>query len=195
MTHEQRPLFPDSSKPESLNVLRDLDRAEVEPLAFKIVSIIDPYSTRAEVAGSIRRRKPTINDVDIVVQPKPKPQSWIQIIKAVRREFHAITEKQGDKLATLYLPFASRQGQGYLQVDLYRASEGTWGILLLIRTGSAEHNIYLCNLAIRKGYHLAYSKGLLNEKGEVIASKTEQEVFQKLELDYIPPEDRETKKE
>lgn len=36
--------------------------------------------------------------------------------------------------------------------------------MLLIRTGSAKHNIYLCNLAIRKGYRLAYSKGLLNEK-------------------------------
>jgi DNA polymerase (family 10) len=193
VTHKQRSLFPESDKSDALNVLRGLDRAEVEPLASKIVSLISPYCARAEVAGSIRRRKPTVNDIDIVIQPKP--QSWIQVIKEIRREFGAVTEKQGEKLATLYVPFASKQGQGYVEVDLYRASEGTWGILLLIRTGSAEHNIYLCNLAIRKGYHLAYSKGLLNEKGEVIASKTEHEVFQALGLDYIPPEDRELKKD
>lgn len=193
VAHKQRPLFPESDTASALNVLRGLERAEVEPLAFKIVSVIGPHCIRAEVAGSIRRRKSTVNDIDIVVLPKP--QSWIQVIKEIRREFGAITEKQGEKLATLYVPFVSKQGRGYVEVDLYRASEGTWGILLLIRTGSAEHNIYLANLAIRKGYHLAYSKGLLNEKDEVVASKTEEEVFQALGLDYRSPEDRELKKE
>jgi len=193
IAHKQRSLFPEPDKPGTLNVLRGLDRVEIEPLASKIVSTISPFCIRAEVAGSIRRCKSTVNDIDIVVQPKP--QSWIQVIKEIRRKFDAITEKQGEKLATLYVPFESKQGQGYVEVDLYRASEGTWGILLLIRTGSAEHNIYLANLAIRKGYHLAYSKGLLNERDEVVASKTEEEVFQALGLDYKSPEDREMKKE
>ena len=192
MTRKQSSLFPDSDTSDTLNVLRGLDRAEVEPLALKIISVIEPYCLKAQIAGSIRRCKGTVNDIDIVVEPKP--QSWIKIIKEIRREFDAITEKQGDKLATLHVPFASKQGRGHVQVDLYRASERTWGILLLIRTGSAKHNIYLCNLAIRKGYRLAYSKGLLNKKGEVIASKTERDVFQALELDYIPPQDRELKK-
>ena len=191
-THKQSSLFPDSDKPSTLNVLRGLERAEVEPLASKIVSSIDSYCIRVEVAGSIRRRKDTVNDIDLVVEPKS--QSWIKLIKEIRRQFKAVTEKQGDKLATLYVPFASKLGQGHVQVDLYRASKSTWGILLLIRTGSAEYNIYLAKLAIRKGYHLAYSKGLLNEKGKVIASKTERDVFQALELDYIPPQDREVKK-
>ena len=192
MTRKQSSLFPNSDTTNTLNVLRGLARSEVECLAFKIVITIDPYCSRAEVAGSIRRRKPIVNDIDIVVQPKP--QCWIKIIKKIKREFQAITEKQGKKLATLHVAFASKQGQGHVQVDLYRASKSTWGILLLIRTGSAEHNIYLCNLAIRKGYRLAYSKGLLNEKGEVIASKTERDVFHALELDCIPPQDREVKK-
>jgi DNA polymerase (family 10) len=193
MAHKQSSLFPDSDKPSTLNVLRGLGRAEVEPLAFKIVSSIDSYCTRVEVAGSIRRRKDTVNDVDLVVEPKP--QSWIKLIKEIRRQFSAVTEKQGDKLATVHVPFASKLGQGHLQVDLYRASKSTWGILLLIRTGSAEYNIFLAKLAIRKGYRLAYSKGLLNEKGKVIASKTERDVFQALELDYISPQDREVKKQ
>ena len=57
---------------DTLNALRDLDRAEVEPFALKIVSTIDPYCSRVEVAGSIQRRKPTVNDIEIVVQPKPE---------------------------------------------------------------------------------------------------------------------------
>jgi len=193
MTRKQTSLFPDSDTSDTLNVMRGLDRAEVEPLALKILSAIEPYCAKAETAGSIRRSKDTVNDIDIVVEPKP--QSWVKLIKEIRREFNAITEKQGEKLATLYVPFVSKQGQGLVQVDLYRASNRTWGILLLIRTGSAKHNIYLCNLAIRKGYRLAYSKGLLDEKGEVIASKTERDVFQALGLDYIPPQNREVKKE
>ena len=191
--HKQSSLFPDSDKPSALNVLRGLERAEVEPLASKIVSSIDSYCTRVEVAGSIRRRRDTVNDIDLVVEPKP--QCWIKLINEMRRGFNAVTEKQGDKLATLHVPFASKQGQGYVQVDLYRASKITWGILLLIRTGSAEYNIFLAKLAIRKGYRLTYSKGLLNEKGKVIASKTERDVFQALELDYISPQDREVKKQ
>lgn len=194
MAHKQTSLFPkDSDTSDALKVLRNLARSEVEPLAFKIVSVIKLYCSKAEVAGSIRRRKTTVNDIDIVVQPKP--DSWLKAIKAIRREFDAVTEKQGEKLATLYVPFASEKGQGYLQIDLYRANRNTWGILLLIRTGSAEHNIYLAKLAIRKGYRLAYSKGLLDEKGEVVASKTEEDVFQALGLDYIPPQDRELKAE
>lgn len=193
MTDKQRPLFSDPKPSDRLNLLRGLDRAEVEPLALKIIGAIEPYCDKVEVAGSIRRRKDKVNDIDVVVQPKP--QSWVKAIEEIRRRFDAVTEKQGAKLATLYVPFASKHGEGYLQVDLYRASKRTWGILLLIRTGSAKHNIYLCNLAIRKGYRLAYSKGLLNEKGEVIASKTEREVFQALGLDYIQPEDREVKGE
>ena len=194
MSPKQTSLFPkDPDSSEALDILRGLDRSEVEPLAFKIVSTIEQHCIRVEVAGSIRRRKPTVNDIDVVIQPKSN--SWLQIIKAIRREFDAVTEKQGEKLATLYVPFVSKQGQGLLQVDLYRASRSTWGILLLIRTGSAEHNIYLAKLAIRKGYRLAYSKGLLDKGGEIIASESEQDVFQALGLDYIPPEERELKKE
>ena len=194
MSPKQTSLFPkDPDSLKALNILRGLDRAEVEPLAFKIVSTIEQHWIRVEVAGSIRRRKPTVNDIDLVIQPQSN--SWLKIIKAIRQEFDAVTEKQGQKLATLYVPFSSKQGQGLLQVDLYRASRSTWGILLLIRTGSAEHNIYLAKLAIRKGYRLAYSKGLLNQGGEIIASETEQDVFQALGLDYIPPEERELKKE
>jgi DNA polymerase (family 10) len=191
MTDKQTALFPGSDKPDTFNVLRGLERAEIEPLALKIIGAIDPYCTKVEVAGSIRRRKDTVNDIDIVVLPKT--HSWIKLLKEIRRRFDAVTEKQGAKLATLYVPFVSKQG--HVQVDLYRATKKTWGILLLIRTGSAKHNIYLASLAMRKGYRLAYSKGLLDEKGEVVASKTERDVFEALGLDYIQPLDREVKGE
>jgi DNA polymerase (family 10) len=188
LNEKQSTLFPNTS--DALNVLQDLDRAGVEPLAFKILERIEPYCARVEIAGSIRRLKPTINDIDIVVQPKPVPLYWLQIIKVVRSEFDALTVKQGDKLATLNVPFATKQGQGYVQVDLYRAGPQTWGILLLVRTGSKEHNVKLCNLAISKGFRLQYSVGLTDKYGNVVAGGTEEEVFAALGLPYVEPKDR-----
>jgi DNA polymerase (family 10) len=194
MTGEQKTLFP---KPEMI-VLRDLDRAEVEPLAFKILQAIEPMCEKVQIAGSIRRRKGGVNDIDIVVQPKQSFTTvtgdfWLTIKRSVIIEFDAIAEKQGDKLATFYVPFASRQGQGHVQVDLYRATESTWGILLLVRTGSKEHNVHLCNLALAKGMRLLYSQGLVDKEGKVIAGKTEEEVFEALGLPFILPQDREVK--
>jgi DNA polymerase (family 10) len=99
--------------------------------------------------------------------------------------------KQGDKLAVLNVPFAGKTGQSYVQVDLYRAEPETWGILLLVRTGSKEHNVKLCNLAISKGLRLKYSVGLTDQRGLVVAGRTEEEVFAALGLPFIPPSERE----
>jgi DNA polymerase (family 10) len=185
MTNEQQTLFP---KP-TLNVLRDLDRSEVEPLAYKIVITIMPMCEKAQIAGSIRRRKGGVNDIDIVVLPRG--DLWRTIIRVLESDFDVITEKRGDKLFTGYVPFASRLGQGHVQVDLYRATEQTYGVLLLVRTGSKEHNVYLCNLALAKDMRLLYSQGLLDKDGKVIAGKTEEEVFEALGLPYIIPQERE----
>ena len=76
-----------------------------------------------------------------------------------------------------------------MQVDVYFAKEETWGILLLVRTGSKEHNIRLCKHAINTGMKLSSEKGLM-EDGKVISSKTEEEIFQGLGMDYVKPEER-----
>jgi len=191
MTDKQVSLFPDTIPSDTLKILHDLDRSEVEPLAYKILNIIEPFVEKAQIAGSIRRYRGKVNDIDIVVQPKP--QCWINIIKEVRSEFDAITEKQGPKLATLYVPFMSQQGGGHVQLDLFRAEKNTYGIVLLVRTGSIKHNVYLCNLALNKGLRLQYSQGLVDQSGQIVAAKTEEEVFAALALPFISPQDREIK--
>lgn len=192
MSGKQSSLSPSVPEPRELPVLQGFDRSEVEPLAFKILGEIGPFYLKAEIAGSIRRRRGVVNDVDIVVLPRPgKDDSWLNIIKTVRSEFDGITVAQGDKLARFNVPFSSRQGQGYVQVDLYRAAPETWGILLLVRTGSKEHNVKLCNLAISKDLRLKYSVGVTDLYGLVVAGRTEQEVFDVLGLGWIPPSERE----
>jgi DNA polymerase (family 10) len=196
---KQSILFPGSNPArtttsDALNVLQGLDRSEVEPLAARMLETIGTFCVGVEVAGSFRRGKAVINDLDVVVQPTAAFgfSSWLKILKAVRVTFGAVTETQGNKASRMYLPFSSqKQGNGYVQVDFYCAEATTWGVLLLVRTGSKEHNVKLCNLAIAKGLRLKYSVGLLNDSGHVVAGRTEEEVFAALGLPFVPPQERE----
>lgn len=77
---------------------------------------------------------------------------------------------------------------GLFQVDFYRAKPSRVGIHLLVRTGSADHNMWLAGYAISKGMRIKYSEGLIKD-GSVIAGETEKGVFEALGLPYpLPPE-------
>jgi DNA polymerase (family 10) len=78
-----------------------------------------------------------------------------------------------------------------VQVDIYYASLENWGITLLVRTGSTEHNKKLIAIAKRQGFYFSVARGIENREGKVIASQTEEELFSALGLRYIPPEERE----
>ena len=76
-------------------------------------------------------------------------------------------------------------------MDFYRAKPSTFGIHLLVRTGSADHNIWLAGHASSKGMRLKYSEGLIKD-GVPIAGEAEQDVFEALGLPWPLPFERET---
>jgi DNA polymerase (family 10) len=139
--------------------------------------------TDIDVAGSFRRRKETIGDLDIVVSCT-KPAAVIERFG----KFGDVTQvaSQGDTRSTVRL-------SGGLQVDLRVVEPGCFGAAMQYFTGSQAHNIEL-----RK---IAQSKDLkLNEYGvfkgaKSISGRTEQEVYAALGLDWIPPEMRENRGE
>ena len=155
-----------------------LDRAE--KIAEAIVKRLAPYCMKIEVAGSIRRRKPQVRDIDIVLIPSD-PWNLHQEILSLCQPF--APKASGSKIMRIQVMST--------QVDIYFADEATWATLLLIRTGSAENNIRLASLAKKKGWHLAASgDGLFNELGERIAGDSERSIFEALGLKYQEPEDR-----
>ena len=138
-----------------------------------------------DVAGSFRRRKETIGDLDIVVTCAPaKAPAVIERFG----KFDDVTQvtSQGDTRATVRL-------SGGLQVDLRVVEPACFGAAMQYFTGSQAHNIEL-----RK---IAQSKNLkLNEYGVFrgtmcISGRTEQEVYAALGLAWIPPEMRENRGE
>jgi len=151
---------------------------EAQKLAEQIVKQIHPHCERVEIVGSIRRKQSQIRDVDVVLTPKSF--LWSRIIATLQRTMDAKVLKRGESIAQLTI-------EG-VNVDLYVASPETYEPLVLIRTGSAGHNIKLSILAHKKGMKLSH-RGLI-KNGRIIAS-SEREIFEALGLGYVPPEERE----
>ena len=92
----------------------------------------------------------------------------------------------GNSVIKAYLPCPN----GLFQVDFYRAKPETFGIHLLVRTGSADHNMWLAAHAYSKGMRLKYNQGLLKDE-KAIAGGDEKAVFEALELPCPNPTERE----
>jgi len=153
----------------------ELERAQ--KIAEGIVGGLEQYCERIEVAGSVRRGKPTVRDIDLVVIPRDRDALD-----------HRLMQLGKLKMAGLKIV---RVRMEEITLDVYYATPETWATLLLIRTGSAENNIRLATLAKKKGWHLAAAgDGLFNEKGERIAGDSEESIFEALGLPYQAPEER-----
>ena len=176
----QATLFPEKEKP----VLAELALEEAEKLANQVKSAVAVHCDQIEIAGSIRRQKPFVHDIDFVAVAKSDTE-WKMISEELKR-MKAKQNWSGSSIIKAYLPLQN----GLFQVDFYRAKPSTFGIHLLIRTGSAEHNMWLAAYAISKGMRLKYSQGLIKDD-TAIAGKTEKEVFDALSLAYPLPSERE----
>ena len=135
--------------------------------------------TQAEPAGSFRRRRETVGDLDLVVTGG-RAESVMDAF--VAHPDVAEVLGRGDTKSSVRLVNG-------LQVDLRHVPPESFGAALLYFTGSKAHNIELRKLAIEKGCSLN-EYGLT--KGErSIAGRTEEEVYRALGMDWIPPELRE----
>ena len=151
-----------------------------QKIAADVIERLSPYCSRIQAAGSIRRRKEIVHDIDLVLIPSDAWNLEGEVL-ALARPFQP--KMSGEKL--------KRFDYNGAQVDLYFASEETWATLLLIRTGSKENNIRLCSRAKDMGWHLAASgDGLFNEKGERIAGDSEISIYNALGLPFQRPEER-----
>ena len=136
---------------------------------------------KVSVAGSTRRMKETIGDIDILATSK-NPQIVI--------DFFAKMPNVAQVLAKGPTKSSVRLKEG-MQVDLRVLNDNIFGAALLYFTGNKEHNIILRRIAIEKGLKLS-EYGLFDSRtNRLVAGRTEEEVYKKLGMDYIEPEMRE----
>lgn len=140
--------------------------------ALKKVPGVDQVRT----AGSIRRMKETVGDIDILVTAK-KPQKVMDAFVALP-EVKAVLAK-GPTKTSVRLKIG-------ISADVRVLKPENYGSALQYFTGNKDHNIHLRTIAIKKGYKLN-EYGLFRGKKR-IAGKTEQKIYNKLGMDWIEPE-------
>ena len=138
----------------------------------------------AELAGSIRRRKETIGDIDIVVCVPRKNRKKIvnKIIKM---------DQVGKILASGETKVSFLLQQGHTQVDIRLVNEEEYGAALFYFTGSKEHHINLRTWAKAKGWKLNEYGAFDIKTGKRLAGRTEDELYSLFGMQYVPPELRE----
>ena len=146
------------------------------------------YDGKIEVAGSIRRGRPVVNDIDIVCMPKDVQGLRVRAAQKARPiaggDCNFSVEMPNGIQVDLFFSWPHHQ-------DLMGDVHTNWGAVLLTRTGRKEHNIFLVQHAKAKGLAYHPQKGVLDGKGNLLASETEHDIFKALGLAYVGPERRE----
>ena len=140
---------------------------------------------KCQYAGSLRRMAETIGDIDILVASRDAPS----VMEAfVNLSYVERVIASGETKTSI------RTTKG-LQVDLRVIEPGVWGAALQYFTGSKAHNIRTREIAVRKKLKLS-EYGLFDaESGDLIVSETEEDVYDRLGLPWIPPTLREDRGE
>lgn len=146
-----------------------------------------PQSQKGAVAGSIRRARPTIGDVDMLVasaEPQPIMDAFVTMPEVSRVLGH------GDKKSSVEL-------HSGLQIDLRVIPPERWGTALQYFSGSQAHNIHIREMALKLGLSLnehsltpVDADGVLDTERDILCA-TEEEVYAAVGLPWIPPEIRE----
>lgn len=155
-------------------------------IAKRVKGELEPHCERIEIAGSIRRKKDTVGDIEIVCIPKPYDVGLFQsgIATAVNRW----VLRKG-KLPGKYTQWRLPDG---INLDLFFANKENWGLIFAIRTGSAEfsHKALAAGW-VRKGYNS--SGGHLYKQKEKILVPEEKDLFDIIGIPWIKPEERNVK--
>ena len=157
--------------------------ADALPLAEKLAEELRalPGVTDATCAGSIRRMKETVGDIDVLVAADDGPA-----VMAAVRELPIVTEVIGSgETKTSVMTTSGRQA------DVRVVSPECWGAALQYFTGSAEHNVHVREIAKARGLKVSEYGVFRIEDGERLACATEAEVYAALGMAVMPPEVRE----
>ena len=142
---------------------------------------------KIDYAGSLRRGRETIGDIDILVAASKKDAATIA-------EAFVSLDGVGDIIIQGPTKSSIRTADG-LQVDLRVVEPSAYGAALMYFTGSKEHNVKLRERAQQRGMTLNEYRLEDKDTGKAVASKTEEDVYQALDLNWIPPEMREDRGE
>lgn len=164
-----------------------LDTAEIQ--ADKLIAHLSKFDGIDKItpAGSLRRGRETVGDLDVLVTGRccvqdDQREALLDHIVKLPGLMEVIARGENK------VSFRLRSG---MQVDVRTLSPDSFGAAMQYFTGSKSHNVSLRQRALKMGFTLSeYSLARLDDN-KPVAGRTEEEIYAKLKLDYIPPELRE----
>ena len=168
----------------------ELEKAKV--IAEKLKSLLAPVCEKIEVAGSIRRQKPKVGDIELLCIPR-----YVAGVDQLDREIGGLMvqgilgfrrNKRGSRIyGSKNKLLVHINGIG---VDIFSTDEQCWPVALVVRTGGKETNKRIATAALRKRWRFhAYGSGFSTPDGEIVC-RSEREVFEAVGLPYQEPWER-----
>ena len=147
---------------------------EAYQIAEKIKKQLEPYCDRIAIAGSLRREKTDVKDIEIVAIPNDRFQLGLIVNK-----WKKIRGEVGGKYLQRELPER-------INLDLFFANEKNWGYIFAIRTGSAEYSHkVLATGWLKAGYKGV--DGMLTKNKQEIEVREEEDLFKLIGVEYVEP--------
>jgi DNA polymerase (family 10) len=159
----------------------------------KLLPWLQSVTHRCDVAGSVRRRRSVVGDLDFVAVPKLSVGEDLMghVTEVMDVTAYDIRERAKKDKWTMV-----KDGPSYfswqaasVQVDLWLVDPGTYVSNLICRTGSKEHNVAMATRARDLGLEWKSTTGLFR-LGKPIDLESEEDFYKRLKLPFIPPESR-----
>lgn len=158
-----------------------MELSQAQSIADRVVAHITPHCDRIEIAGSSRRRRPEVKDIEVVVISKPYDVGLFQSGLATVVD---CWPKVRGELPCKYMQRRLPEG---IALDLFFATPENWGAILLIRTGDWRYSKhFMGTLLPRHGYR--QQGGFVHRSGEIIAVPEEMDMFDLIGAEYTAPE-------
>jgi DNA polymerase/3'-5' exonuclease PolX len=179
------------------------------PVAEQIRTALASACARIEIAGSLRRRKETVGDIEIVCLPITDTdlfgdtlatsgaldRALACLVASGRLAWDTVLKRNGNRYKRFVVPPLGGAG-----LDLFIAERDNWGNILAIRTGSAEFSSAIMKKRSRGGYlpdelrqeagYLWRLSGIVPKEVTRLACPTEEAFFETLGVPWLPPEKR-----
>src|SRR5574338_312163 len=179
--------------------------AYAQGIAQELINILNPFCDRIEIAGSVRRKKNIVKDIELVIIPKKQIEktglfedeeyiiypidNFILSSPSFRMRPNKIGgTSYGEK--NKLLEYNSPEF-GWIALDIFTADESNYMMVKFIRTGGAETNKLIATTANKYKMNLRiYESCFEDRRGNKYVMNSEEEIFKLLGLTYLKPEER-----
>ena len=179
--------------------------AHAQEIAQELIDLLKSYCSKIELAGSVRRQKPIVKDIELVLIPNQEIQFgglfndeeeiFYPLDKFILNDsrFDFRLSKDGKKAYgdknKLLLYTSNLYGQ--IALDIFTAEENNFMMVKFIRTGGAENNKKIALTANQLGMNLRiYQSCFVDKRGFEYRMESEDQIYKFLDLPYLKPEER-----